>query len=508
MNSIACTICTRIENIQTDPRSTCSHYYCNECYANIPQNLEYIPDCASCYTILFTLPESKNKSDTSCVKCKKKKKLLKLCLNHRVCKKCWESTEYYQVIEQCDICKIYNQHFCRRCLVLCKSNNRISNPNHPIDTYCISCFNNEKAIKCDECRVLYRKPDSSSCRICKRELSENKQCSYRLCKDHFLCNPCYTKMKKVSESHMILILRCPACIVAFKDRCLSPPPVKPNPPKLKRRMPSENFQNYCVICIHREGTNGVCGEHYICDTCFNKPPSKIPRELRCDACISHLVQWFPNIKSIRKGSKDAIKVRDEVNPNPELEYENTLKMERYLSNDEKSLRHGRTMNSFSTEEVDCSNESYSKPMAAPRHEAGKGSRSDIQCAFHGPTREVMECGHPMCIYCISQYFLRIFRGFIEDIIRKDIERLNKEDYTINCYNFPTCYNKACIPFDIVKDTALSVLIEQNIHTDFADYFSLNFEGIKSGFYLCIACGNVKDYSNNDQCWVCQLEILR
>ena len=505
MSTILCTLCKKSEKITNRWSSSCPHYYCSDCFTNKIKYIEDIPDCESCYNNLFILPKPKQKLAQPCVKCNKKDDLLNLCWKHCVCRKCFKSKKYSQIIEGCLTCMAYYQYFCRSCCRLCKFGNRISNPNHPVDNYCNECFSNKKTmksnVKCDKCLSFYRKAGSSSCRICKTNLKKSKSPKHELCKDHSYCNACFSMLAKREESHLILIIRCPVCIIHYKQHYL-PPPVHENPPQFMESLPSESFLNYCILCNRENGINPLCGEHYICNTCVKNPPSVVPQELECFNCMSRLTEWFPNT-SVRNLYRYSIKASDAAEFLTGLENQDLPQMKSVQSCNEGFQWESKTITSSSTQEMHC-DKRHSQTMEIYRHGARKGSRSDVQCNLHGPTSEAMECGHPLCIHCITAYFLQSFRVFIEDVIKRDIEKLNKEDHTINCYHFPICYNKACIPFALVRDSAIEVLTEQNIHLDFADYFSLNFEGIKVGFYLCSTCGSVKDYSNGDECWVCKL----
>ena len=88
-------------------------------------------------------------------------------------------------------------------------------------------------------------------------------------------------------------------------------------------------------------------------------------------------------------------------------------------------------------------------------------RQQGNCCSDGTPCFRMQCGHQYCINCISIPFSQKFLEFLNKLIEKNIDYLNKNTYSIGCPQ-QNCYNTMCISFEEVRSIAENALASYNL----------------------------------------------
>ncbi|OMJ84198.1 hypothetical protein SteCoe_14753 [Stentor coeruleus] len=469
----------------------CNHHYaCYYCLKNISsKNIDlYLKllrcrDCAKSIEQIFKNKDLNlirilsSQENNCCVVCNDEISIMKNCLNHKICIKCYAKRS--QGIQNLN-CPQCSEIICLLCCGCYKINenkvllylNLSCNQSHK---YCENCFTNYKisalSEKCEFCLKMYEFKSNKDCIFCKKIIKNNLRYT---CEFHCMCEKCSSFLNDDNKTIYSSVLNCKECKNAINHTLF--------PKKVYSCEESNEIIEEIKIPINELGVKNVS------DIENQKTETSLTNEknLRNQNFIPYKNNDISNATYNNQSChreiidyKDCKNIVADYNINISLSLtQSTRNMNYFLA--EKGKKYDEDSMGNSVNPID--------------------TRQKYKCCCREQIYK-MECGHSLCSFCLEECFKKSYQTFIEHIINRRLDTLNSEIGGINCF-YPECYSKMLFPFSLYYEIAKKVAQLYRIEEAFIKHYELYFEGIKYKFENFQCCGYITGYIYERNCMWC------
>ncbi|OMJ66191.1 hypothetical protein SteCoe_37064 [Stentor coeruleus] len=513
-----CNSCIRYGNCRVNLQCNyCNHAIsrlCAECI--LPYHLPIAPNiahpihsyCYSCinnedYLCRYCKPNSndkvKNRNKEECYYCRdlNTESLIPMCEDHRLCNNC---IKFFSKLSLKDL-HIINCKFCEDVLRLnCeKKTNDIYNKSSEEKKNV--AINSESALTNPRKKTYEFAGKNSNKQQISDERELQQQSYYREVQVDSYKSPDYTKNTGTNANRFVL----PSEPLAVNKGSNSSQSIssKSNStayfpkPKSCNPNPNLNLENRHLS----KNNSSLTNDKIQCFTFGNNPnilnnPNEVSRYH--ENSLHNFNQYYEDLPQNNQNTFNFIKEQN-YSPSIPQSYSNILDSSYGYNLYGSEHSHIQYSGTQSTEFIDRSSQYVDdSALVSKSFEASNNSKCNkhnADCLFF------KDCHHYQCYYCIFEAFERKFNKFLNSLNSRDLDWLNKPHKNLGC-KVKNCFNKFCIPFDIVKHIAESICSTYDYPEVIAHHYQLFFEGIKTTFFICPHCTFTSGYYFQKKCLYC------